>query len=274
MRTLCVTTSKGGPGKTSIALNVAAGMASRGFKVLAVDLDPQANLTMAMSQGEGTTEHGSDLVLMNQNPVSQLVRQSQFENLSLLPSGPQLANVAASLQNEVARESRLQKALEDLEHTYDVCVIDTCPTLGVLVINALVAAENVIVPCVPGLFDVAGLASIQETMGQVKEWLGNPQLKILGIALNRVQRSRITNDVRDQLKTAFPGLVFESEIPQSVVVEESICRFQTVSQWKPKSKVAVAFENLTDEVISRGEYKIRHGEFRDRQSSPAQNRAA
>ena len=274
MRTLCVTTSKGGPGKTSISFNVAAGMAARGLKVLAVDLDPQANLTMALTKGVGTTEHGSDLVLMNQQPASQLISHSQFENLCLLPSGPQLANVAASLQNEVARESRLQKSLAEVEQSFDVCVIDTCPTLGVLVINALVAAENVIVPCVPGLFDVAGLASIQETMDQVREWLNNPELKILGIALNRVQRSRITKDVRAQLTSALPGLVFDSELPQSVVVEESICRFQTVSQWKPKSKVAVAFENLTEEVIDRGQYEIRSGAIRDRQSTTPQIRAA
>jgi chromosome partitioning protein len=257
MRVLAWCSAKGGTAKSTSAINSAVALAKSGLRTLLVDLDPQANASLVMLQGQTAAAPSVAAVLLGEAEASAAVRATPTPGLDVLPSALDLADANLTLTSAIGRETRLRAALAGLG--YDVVVIDTPPTLSLLVVNALVAADDVLIPVEPSLFALQGLGSLQSAVDDVRRYLDNPRLRIGGILLTRTRRDRVSQDVEGQLRAAFPGLVFKATVPASVKVEEAHGRFMSVLDFAPRSPGATAYLALAKEIIANGRAKERSG---------------
>jgi chromosome partitioning protein len=249
VRKIAFVAEKGGVGKTSIAVNVSVGAARRGLRTLVIDADPQGNATLALTGGQGAGD-GPTLadVLMGDAGPAEAIRRTTTAGLHLLPADARLADAAVALVNELGRERRLRQAL-DAVGGFDLAVIDTAPTRGLLTINALAACDDVYAPCDPGLFALAGLASLRDMIAMVGKHLDAPALRLAGVILSRAGRDNLSRDTLARLREAFGPLVLDAVIPAAVAVGEANARGLAVADHAPGSAVAKAFEALVAEII-------------------------
>jgi chromosome partitioning protein len=249
MRVLAWCSEKGGTGKTSSAINTAVGLAKSGLRVLLVDADPQANLSLVALGGEPA--HGPTLaaVLLGDVGALEVVKPTRTPRLDILPAGHDLADANLTLAGLIGRESRLRAALDGAGGSYDVAVIDTPPTRSLLTVNALVAASEVLIPVEPSLFSLSGLGQLQGVIDDVRRFLANPGLRIAGILLTRVRRDSVSRDVEKHVRETFGPVVFKSTIPVNVAIEEAHGRFQSVLDYAPGSSGAKAYSSLVAEII-------------------------
>lgn len=255
MRVIVWASEKGGTGKTSSAINSAVALAKSGSRVLLVDLDPQANASLVMLEGQGAAPPTAGAVLLGGATVAESVRVTRTPRLELLPADVSLADANLELANKIGRENRLRAALVEVRSRYDVVVIDTPPTRSILTINALVAAGEVLIPVEPGLFSLSGLGQLQSAIDDVRRYLDNPALKIAGILITRTRHDSVSRDVETQLRETFGELVFKTTIPTSVKVEEAHGRFLSVIDYSPRSPGAKAYLSLAEEIINGGKTK-------------------
>lgn len=258
MRTIAVVNLKGGSGKTTSALALAVGTARRGRRVLLVDADPQSNASMTMLEGQGAEPPTLGHVLLDQAEAGEAIRPTRIEGLDILPADAQLADAALLLADAIGRERRLRAALATIAGRYDAVVIDCPPQMSLVVVNVLAAVEEVIVPVDAGLYSVAGLARLQETVEQVRKFLDNPRLRIAGLVLTRTHNNRATKDIEAQLRAAYGSLVYRSTIPHSVRVEEAHARHRSVLEFAPSSTPAKGYEALVTEVLGDGQQPARN----------------
>lgn len=260
MRTIAVTNLKGGSGKTTTALCLAVGMASKGLRVLAIDADPQSNLTMTLLEGQGAEPPTLGHVLLDQAGAAEAIRTTRLSGLDILPADAQLADAALMLADEMGRERRLREAMRPIAEagSYDAVVIDTAPQLSLVGINVLNFAGELVVPVDAGVYSLAGLNRLEETIGQVRRHLDNKALRILGLILTRTHANRATRDIADQLRAAYGSLVFAASIPHSVKVEESHARNLSVLEFAPRSTPAIAYTQLVSEVLEHGQQRTRN----------------
>jgi chromosome partitioning protein len=257
VRVIAWCSEKGGTGKSTSAINCAVALAKSGQRVLLVDLDPQANASLVMLKGEPAVPPTVADVLLGQADAHEATRPTDTPGLDVLPSSVSLADANVTLASAIGRETRLRAALEGLG--YDVVMIDTPPTRSLLVVNALVAAEDVLIPVEPALFSLAGLGALQSAIDDVRRYLGNPRLRIAGILLTRTRNDNVSRDVEGQLRTAFGELVFKATVPTSIRVEEAHGRFQSVIDYAPRSPGAKAYQTLAAEIIAHGQERTRPG---------------
>jgi chromosome partitioning protein len=257
MRVIAWCSEKGGTGKTSSAINTGFALAKAGNRVLLVDLDPQANASLVMLEGQGAAPPTVADVLLGDVEATAAVRPTRTPGLDLLPSSVALADANVTLAGAIGRETRLRTALEGID--YDFAVVDTPPTRSLLTVNALVAAGEVMIPVEPGLFSLAGLGALQAAVDDVRRYLQNPGLRIAGILLTRTRNDNVSRDVEGQLRAAFGGLVFKATVPTSVRVEEAHGRFQSVIEFAPRSPGARAYQAVAAEIIAHGRTKERTG---------------
>jgi chromosome partitioning protein len=250
---------KGGTGKTTSALNTAAGLARLGHRVLLVDVDPQANATLVVLQGAPAESSTLADVLLDRCGAGEAIRPTAMPNLWVLPSSVSLADANVLLTGEVGRENRLRRALRPVEHEYDYIVLDCSPQRSVLNINVMNYTSNLLVPVDPGLFSLSGLGQLQQAVIDVKRYLDNDRLRILGLVMTRVQRNNLCRDVERQLREMFGGLVFETTIPHSVKIDEAHGRFTSVLEYAPGTAGAKAYAQLVEEVIRRVREENRPG---------------
>jgi chromosome partitioning protein len=250
MRVLAWCSEKGGTGKTSSAVNSAVALAKSGYRVLLVDLDPQANASLVLLEGVPAAAPTVAAVLLGEADAGAALRPTRTPGLELLPAALDLADANLALAGAIGREARLRAALEGLGH--DFAVVDTPPTRSLLVVNALVAAQEVLIPVEPSLFSLAGLGSLQSAIGDVRRYLGNPGLRIAGVVLTRTRNDRVSRDVEAQLRAGFGDLVFKTTVPTSVKVEEAHGRFRSVIDYAPRSPGAAAYMALAGEIIAHG----------------------
>jgi chromosome partitioning protein len=257
MRVLAWCSEKGGTGKSTSAINCAVALAKSGSRVLLCDLDPQGNASLVLLNGEPAEPPSAAAVLLGEADALDAIRPTGTPGLDVLPSALDLADANVNLTGAIGRETRLRTALEGAG--YDFVVIDTPPTRSLLVVNALVAAEEVMIPVEPSLFSLAGLGALQSAIEDVRRYLGNPGLRIAGILMTRTRNDNVSRDVESQLRTAFGDLVFKTTIPTSVKVEEAHGRFASVIDYAPRSPGARAYQSLATEIIANGRTQKRSG---------------
>lgn len=255
MRSFGVANRKGGSGKTTTAVCLAAGIAARGRRVLLVDADPQGNASMTMLDGEPGEGPTLGHVLLDQATARDAIRTSRLGGLDVLPSDAGLADAALLLADGLGRERRLRCALRDVAGDYDYAVVDAAPQLDLIAVNVLNAVDALVVPVDAGLYSLAGLAKLQDVVDQVRKYLDNPGLAIAGLVLTRTHNNRATKDIEAQLRAAYGPMVYRATIPHSVRVEEAHARHRTVLEFAPKSSPAAAYDALITEILDDGQQR-------------------
>jgi chromosome partitioning protein len=236
---------KGGVGKTTTTINLAAYLATSRRKVLVVDLDPQANATSGL--GVRNVEQGIYDVLVGQARIADAIVPTEQANLFLLPSTPDLAGAMVELTDN---PNRLKDQLRQLEG-YDVVLIDAPPSLGALAINSLVACDGIIIPLQAEYYALEGVAGMLDTIERIKESL-NPGLKLLGILVTMFDtRTNLAQQVEQNVREHFGELVFWSVIPRNVKLSEAPSYGQTINKYAPISSGAGAYKRLAQEVMQR-----------------------
>jgi chromosome partitioning protein len=251
MMIIAIANQKGGVGKTTTAINLAAALAQRGKRVLLADLDPQANSTISFLPIEEIDLSIYDFLMDSGLRLDQVVRQTKIENVDLLPSRINLAKLEGQLIGELDAPFRLKDRMVQLEKDYDMILIDTPPTLGLITVNALVAATHLIIPIQSSYFALEGTDDLLDTIERIKA-RPNPQLEVLGVVVTlHDRRTTLSRDIYDQICQVFGSKVFETTISKSVRLEESPAYRESIFHYAPQSSGAIEYANLCDEVISR-----------------------
>ena len=245
MKILSVVNQKGGVGKTTTSVNLTAYLATGRRKILLVDLDPQGNATSGY--GIENPEKGVYDVLMGNSSIEDAVVETSHKNIFLLCATPDLAGASVELTNE---PKRLRSLLEQ-EDRYDLIVVDAPPSLGPLTVNALVAADGLIIPLQAEYYALEGIAGLLDTIERVRESL-NPNLKTLGIVVTMFdQRTTLAQQVEQNVRTHFGETVFWSVIPRNVRLSEAPSYGKPINQFAPTSSGAAAYRRLAEEVLQR-----------------------
>ena len=248
-RSVAVVNQKGGVGKTTTAVNLAAGLALTGRRILLVDLDPQGNATTGLGVPKTDLYPTIYHVLLGTEPIEKAVRDTAVPDLRLLPSDIDLVGAEIELVSLDRREHRLHDALLPMLDAYSYVVIDCPPSLGLLTINALAAANRVLVPLQCEFYALEGLTHLLKTVKLVRERL-NPRLAIQGIVLTMFDgRTSLALQIRDEVQRYFPGEIFQTVIPRNVRLSEAPSHGKPVMLHELKSSGALAYLDLTREVI-------------------------
>jgi len=246
---VAVSNQKGGVAKTTTALSIAAELARRGRRVLAVDLDPQSNLTMSQGVDPEDLERTMFDVLVHKTPIEQVI---QHREIDVAASSIDLAGAELALSSMIGRERALQKALLPVRSGYDYVLIDTPPSLGLLTINALTAADGVIVPVQCEYLSLRGLIQLENTLTMIRENL-NPDVRIKGILPTMFDsRTLHSREAVEILQENFGDLVFDTKIRKTVRYAEAPVKGTSVLKYDPSGKAAKAYRDLAGEVLGNG----------------------
>jgi chromosome partitioning protein len=250
-RTYAFANQKGGVGKTTTAINLGAYLASRGKRVLLVDIDPQANATSSLGVDKNQVRLSIYETLIQRVPLSQIIIPVERAGLELAPSAPSLAGATVELVRLPERTHLLRKALATLDRQYDYIFVDSPPSLGVLTVNALTATEGVFIPVQCEYLSLEGLGQLVHTINLVRRDL-NPQLKIAGLIMTMYDvRTKIAQQVVDEVRKYFADKVFSTIIPRNVRLSEAPSYGETILTYAPKSSGALAYEALAKEFLLR-----------------------
>ncbi len=246
-----IANQKGGVGKTTTAVNVSACIAEAGYETLLVDIDPQANATVGLGLAKDLDPNIYD-VLAGDATVEEAIVPTAIERLHVLPASPDLAGAGVELPRRAGSENILRDALVGVRDRFAYTILDCPPSLGPLTVNALVAADRVIVPVQTEYYALEGLAGLLETLQLVRQQL-NPRLTIAGMVLTMHDgRTRLARDVELDVREHFPDLVFDTVIPRNVRISESPSHGVPVTHYDPHSTGADAYFELAKEVAARG----------------------
>ena len=251
MKIIAVVNQKGGCGKTTSCVNISAGLAMKGKRVLLIDLDPQASATSVFYPGE--PEKSAYDVLVDDQPITSAIIKTKHKGLDLLPSDIMLSGADLRLSSVIGREKKLKNAIIRAVLDYDYIMIDTPPSLSILTVNALTCAHEIYVPINMSFFALKGVKLLEDTIAQVRENLDNPDIQIsrvLPTMFNPI--TNVSKDVEQGIRDYFKEKVFQTRIHENIKLEEAHSNQQTIFQYDPKSKGAQQYWELTEEILNHG----------------------
>lgn len=251
-RVIAIANQKGGVGKTTTTVNLAAWLALDGNKVLVVDVDAQGNATSGLGVDPNGTEICIYDVLMSRATIDEVIQPTIVENLMLAPASFRLVGAQVELVSVMSREGRLKDILEPLRGQYHYIFIDCPPSLGLLTINALTAADELIIPVQCEYYALEGLTQLLESLEEVRKYL-NPHLELAGVVMTmHDSRTKIGQEVIEEVKKHFPDKVYESIIPRNVRLSEAPSFGQPITHYDALSRGAIAYKDLAKEVMKHG----------------------
>ncbi|MCI9163579.1 MAG: ParA family protein [Lachnospiraceae bacterium] len=252
-RIIAIANQKGGVGKTTTAINLSACLAEAGQKVLTVDFDPQGNATSGLGFEKGYMDKTVYELLMGECKIQECIIQEVQKNLDILPSDVDLAGAEIELLDEKEKEAKLRKELDKIEEDYDFIIVDCPPSLNLLTINALTAADTVLVPIQCEYYALEGLSQIIQTVDLVKKKL-NPKLELEGVVFTMYDaRTNLSLEVVENVKNYLKGTIYKTIIPRNVRLAEAPSHGMPINLYDNRSAGAESYRMLAAEVISRGE---------------------
>jgi chromosome partitioning protein len=252
VRVTACTNQKGGVGKTTTVINLAAYLALSGVRTLVIDLDPQGNATSGLGVDRRTVDRSSYEALVDRVPIGELIVGTSVPALDLVPSAPALSGAEIELVGVAARERRLAASLAELDGRYDRVLVDCPPSLGLLTLNALTAADGVLIPIQTEYYALEGLSLLVNTIRRVREGL-NPRLEIDGVLLTMYDgRTNLSAQVASEVRRHMNGTVYRTVVPRSVRLSEAPSHGLPIALYDPASRGADAYRELAGEVSARG----------------------
>jgi len=250
-KTIAIVNQKGGVGKTTTAVNLAAAVGAKGKKVLLVDIDPQGNATSGMGVEKRQLQSSAYDILINDSKAKDVIKTSKFKNVDILPANMNLAGAELELVEIENRETKLKLALAQVKDEYDYIFMDCPPSLGLITLNALCSADTIMVPIQCEYYALEGLSQLMSTVRQVKR-LYNPHIELEGVILTMYDgRLNLTQQVVEEVKKFFPNKVFKTVVPRNVRLSEAPSFGQPVMYYDRLSKGSSAYEELAKEFINQ-----------------------